>query len=62
MAEEFIDHLVVLFGCEILKVIPGRVSTEVSASLSFDTLGTIVKGRKLICLYKEREVFPEIIF
>src|SRR5579885_530933 len=37
MAEEFIDRLFVLFGCEILKVIPGRVSTEVAARLSFDT-------------------------
>ena len=39
MAEEFIDRLFVLFGCEILKVVPGRVSTEVAASLSFDTDG-----------------------
>src|SRR6516165_6948792 len=35
MAEEFIDQLFVLFGCEILKVVPGRVSTEVAAGLSF---------------------------
>src|ERR1700756_5506506 len=35
MAEEFIDNLFVLFGAEILKVVPGRVSTEVAASLSF---------------------------
>ena len=41
MAEEFIDRLFVLFGREILKVVPGRVSTEVPASLSFDTEGTI---------------------
>src|SRR5580692_3100824 len=53
MAEEFIDHLFVLFGCEILKVVPGRVSTEVAASLSFDTEGTIAKGRKLISLYEK---------
>ena len=56
MAEEFIDHLFVLFGCEILKVIPGRVSTEVAASLSFDTLGTIAKARKLISLYERKGV------
>ena len=37
MAEEFIDQLFVLFGTEILKVVPGRVSTEVAASLSFDS-------------------------
>src|SRR5208282_5983648 len=50
MAAEFIDRLCVLFGCEILKVVPGRVSTEVAASLSFDTTATIAKGRKLISL------------
>src|SRR5215813_15496167 len=43
MAEEFIDHLFVLFGSEILKVVPGRVSTEVAASLSFDSPATVAK-------------------
>jgi len=61
MAEEFIDRLFVLFGCEILKVIPGRVSTEVAASLSFDTEGTIAKARKLICLYEAKSVRRERI-
>jgi transaldolase len=56
MTEEFIDRLFVLFGCEILKVVPGRVSTEVAASLSFDTAGTIAKARKLISLYEDRGV------
>ena len=56
MTEEFIDRLFVLFGCEILKVVPGRVSTEVAASLSFDTAGTTAKARKLISLYEERGV------
>ena len=56
MAEEFIDRLFVLFGCEILKVIPGRVSTEVSAGLSFDTEGTIAKARKLISLYEAKAI------
>ena len=56
MAEEFIDRLFVLFGCEILKVVPGRVSTEVAASLSFDTEGTIAKARKLISLYEKQGV------
>jgi len=46
MAEEFIDQLFVLFGWEILKVVPGRVSTEVAASLSFDIGGTVGKARK----------------
>jgi transaldolase len=56
MAEEFIDNLFVLFGCEILKVVPGRVSTEVAASLSFDTSATISKARKLISLYEKKNV------
>ena len=56
MAEEFIDRLFVLFGCEILKVVPGRVSTEVAASLSFDTEATIAKGRKLISLYESKGI------
>jgi transaldolase len=61
MAEEFIDRLFVLFGSEILKVVPGRVSTEVAASLSFDTTGTIAKARKLISLYKDKGVARERI-
>src|SRR5215468_9334995 len=61
MAEEFIDQLFVLFGSEILKVIPGRVSTEVAASLSFDTAGTIAKAQKLISLYQKRGVPRERI-
>jgi len=61
MAEEFIDRLFVLFGCEILKVIPGRVSTEVAARLSFDTAGTIVKARKLISLYEKQGASRERI-
>jgi len=56
MAAEFIDHLFVLFGSEILKVVPGRVSTEVAASLSFDTSGTVAKARKLISLYEKKGV------
>jgi len=61
MAEEFIDQLFVLFGSEILKVVPGRVSTEVAASLSFDTLGTVAKARKLISLYEKKGVPRERI-
>src|SRR5208283_5301052 len=56
MAEEFIDRLFVLFGFEILKVVPGRVSTEVAARLSLDTAGTIAKARKLILLYENKGV------
>jgi len=61
MAEEFIDRLFVGFGTEILKVVPGRVSTEVAASLSFDTAGTIAKARKLISAYEAKGVGRERI-
>src|SRR5882672_5568644 len=61
MAEEFIDNLFVLCGLEILKVVPGRVSTEVAASLSFDSPGTVAKGRKLISLYEKKGVSRERI-
>jgi len=46
------DRLIVRFGCEILKIIPGRVSTEVDARLSFDVEGTLNKARRLIELYQ----------
>jgi transaldolase len=49
---EVIDKLLIAFGLEILKLIPGRVSTETDARLSFDTQGTIDKGRALISLYE----------
>jgi transaldolase len=61
MAEEFIDRLFVLFGSEILKVVPGRVSTEVAASLSFDSPATVAKARKLISLYEKKGVARERI-
>ena len=50
--EEIIDRLLVSFGCEILKIVPGRVSTETDARLSFDTEGSVRKGRELITLYE----------
>jgi transaldolase len=49
---DIIDNLLVAFGLEILKLIPGRVSTETDARLSFDTEATIAKGRELIALYE----------
>src|SRR5438270_2872830 len=49
----FMDSLLVRFGCEILKIVPGRVSTEVDAGLSFDTEGTLAKAYRLIQLYEE---------
>jgi transaldolase len=57
----FMDKLAVSFGCEILKIIPGRVSTEVDASFSFDTSGSIEKARQLIKLYADAGVARERI-
>ena len=51
--EAFMDRLAVNFGKEILKIVPGRVSTEVDARLSFDTDATIAKARELIGLYEK---------
>lgn len=48
-----IDRLLVLFGLEILKIVPGRVSTEVDARLSFDRDGTLTKAREIIALYEK---------
>ena len=50
------DDLLILFGCEILKVVPGRVSTETDASLSFDTEALVAKGRRFISLYKKNKI------
>jgi transaldolase len=52
----FMDKLFITFGCEILKIVPGRVSTEVDAGLSFDTDATLAKARKLIGMYEEAGV------
>jgi transaldolase len=49
---EIIDRLLIAFGTEILKYVPGRVSTEIDAALSFDTEATVAKGRELIALYE----------
>src|SRR5467141_1979721 len=54
--EDVIDHLLVKFGCEILKIVPGRVSTETDARLSFDVEGSINKARRLIKLYEDRKI------
>ena len=54
--EDIIDHVLVNFGMEILKIVPGRVSTETDARLSFDTAGTIAKARQLIGLYEKNGI------
>jgi len=48
-----IDRLLVAFGLEILKIVPGRVSSEVDARLSFDRDGTIAKAKEIIALYEK---------
>lgn len=50
--EFVVDRVLIRFGLEILKIVPGRVSTEVDARLSFDTKATIAKARELIALYE----------
>ena len=54
--EDIIDHLLVAFGFDILEIVPGRVSTETDARLSFDTEGSIKKARHLIELYEKRGI------
>ena len=54
--EDICDHLLVQFGCDILEIVPGRVSTETDARLSYDVEGSINKGRTLIKLYEERKI------
>ena len=59
--EETMDRLLVRFGCEILSIIPGRVSTEIDARLSFDTNGTFTRGERLIDLYQAEGVHVDRI-
>src|SRR6266513_2552460 len=54
--EDICDHLLVQFGCDILEIVPGRVSTETDARLSYDVEGSIKKARRLIQLYEERKI------
>ena len=54
--EDVCDHLLVQFGCDILEIVPGRVSTETDARLSFDVEGSINKARRLVQLYWERKI------
>jgi transaldolase len=54
--DDICDHLLVQFGCDILEIVPGRVSTETDARLSYDVEGSIKKGRRLIQLYEDRKI------
>jgi transaldolase len=59
--EAFMDNLSVMFGSEILKIVPGRISTEVDARLSFDTEASVAKARQLIKLYAGHGYGPDRI-
>ena len=57
--DEQVDRLLVDFGCAILQTIPGRVSTEVDARLSFDTMATYTRAERIIELYEAQGIAPE---
>ena len=57
--DEIMDRILVRFGCEILNTIPGRVSTEVDARLSFDTEATVTRAERLIELYQAAGIHTE---
>src|SRR5712671_5640134 len=59
LVSQIMDYLLVLFGIEILKIVPGRVSTETDANLSFDTEGLVNKAHRFIELYKARQIPSE---
>src|SRR5216110_2102154 len=54
--EDICDHLLVQFGTDILEIVPGRVSTETDARLSYDVEGSIKRSRRLMKLYEERKI------
>jgi transaldolase len=57
--EDIIDHLLVRFGCAMLEIVPGRVSTETDVRYSFDVEGSIRKARRLAKLYEEKGIGRE---
>lgn len=59
VVSEALDEICVIFGQEILRIVPGRVSTEVDARLSYDTEATIAKARKLVGLYNQAGIDKE---
>ena len=61
LIEAIMDRVLILFGLEILKIVPGRVSTEVDARLSFDTEGTISKAKQLIAAYEAEGISKDRI-
>ncbi len=61
LVESILDRILILFGLEILKIVPGRVSTEVDARLSFDTAGTVDKAHHLIAAYEKEGISKDRI-
>ncbi len=61
LVSQIMDDLLVIFGAEILKIVPGRVSTETDADLSFDTQALVEKARRFIELYKAKGIARERI-
>src|SRR5581483_4872151 len=59
LLNQIVDDLLVAFGTEILKIVPGRVSTETDANLSFDTEGLVNKAHRFIALYKNNGIGRE---
>ncbi|HEY6510881.1 MAG TPA: transaldolase [Burkholderiaceae bacterium] len=57
--DQIVDHVLVRFGREILKIVPGRVSTEVDARLSFDTAASIARARRIVGLYEQAGITRE---
>lgn len=61
LTDAILDRILILFGLEILKIVPGRVSTEVDARLSFDTRGTLDKAHELIAAYEKEGISKDRI-
>jgi len=61
LVSKIVDYLLVSFGLEILKIVPGRVSTETDANLSFDTVGLVDKAHHFISLYEKNGIGRERI-
>lgn len=59
--DEIVDHLLVRFGTEILKNVPGRVSTEVDSRLSFDTAATVTRAKRIMALYQAKGISSDRI-
>lgn len=59
--DEIVDHLLVRFGTEILKNVPGRVSTEVDSRLSFDTAATVARAKRIMALYQAKGISSDRI-